>query len=238
MKDLGRMEDADGMQVEEDAGRMPALPGLNRSHKEWHSRGYLPHFDRPGMVQSITFRLADSVPVRILEHWHTELELVGGESASDPRCAELRDRIERYSDEGNGSCWLRDPRIGEIVQNALLHFDGERYRLLAWCIMPNHVHTLIETVVGFPLGEVVHSWKSFTANESNRVLNRQGEIWMPDYFDRFIRDAKHYDAVVEYIAENPVKAGLCSNPEEWRWSHLGKPLGARASCPHADGTSA
>ncbi|MDI9382707.1 MAG: transposase [Verrucomicrobiota bacterium] len=120
----------------------------------------------------------------------------------------------------------------------MLHFDGERYRLLAWCIMPNHVHTLIETVVGFPLGEVVHSWKSFTANESNRVLNRQGEIWMPDYFDRFIRDAKHYDAVVEYIAENPVKAGLCSNPKEWRWSHLGKPLGARASCPHADGTSA
>ncbi len=56
--------------------------------------------------------------------------------------------------------------------------------------------------------------------------------------DRFIRDAKHYDAVVEYLAENPVKAGLCSNPEEWRWSHLGKPLGARASCPHADGTSA
>ncbi len=197
----------------------------SRPHREWNSRGYLPHFDHPGLVQSITFRLADSVPADVIEKWRFELKLTGGEAANDPRCAELRERIEKYSDEGKGACWLRNPEIAEIVENALLHFDGERYRLLAWCVMPNHVHALIETMDGFPLGDVVHSWKSFTAKECNRVLKRQGEFWMPDYFDRYIRDKRHLDAVVEYIANNPVKAGLCGKPEEWRWSHLGARAG-------------
>ena len=224
------------------AGRPPVNPEArakylgtraSRPHREWNSRGYLPHFDHPCLVQSITFRLADSVPTDVVDGWRAELKLVGGEAADDPRCADLRERIEKYSDEGKGACWLRKPEIAEIVENALLHFDGERYRLLAWCMMPNHVHVLIETMNGFPLGTVVHSWKSFTAKECNKTLQRTGEFWMPDYFDRFIRDARHLRAVVDYIANNPVKAGLCGKPEEWRWSHLG----TRASRPHAAGNA-
>ncbi len=194
----------------------------SRPHKAWHSRGYLPHFDRPGLVQSITFRLADSVPTGVVQQWHEELGLSQGEAADDPRCAELRERIEKYADAGKGECWLRNPGCAEIVENALLHFDGERYRLMAWCIMPNHVHVLLETVSGVRLGDIVHSWKSFTAKKCNELLQRTGTFWMPDYFDRYIRDAVHLRKATEYILANPVTAGLCQHPTDWKWSSAGR----------------
>ena len=122
----------------------------SRPHKTWHDRGYLPHFDEAGTVQFLTFRLVDAVPAAMVTAWKTELKLSGGETADDPRCARLRGRIERFADQGHGACWLKDARVGEVVQDALLHFDGERYRLLAWVIMPNHVHAVIETLPGFP----------------------------------------------------------------------------------------
>jgi REP element-mobilizing transposase RayT len=84
--------------------------------------------------------------------------------------------------------------------------------------MPNHVHVLIETREGYPLGAVAHSWKSFTAKEANAILGRAGNFWMPDYFDRFIRDERHYWATVAYIENNPVVAGLCRRPRDWRFS--------------------
>ena len=150
--------------------------------------------------------------------WKNELALTGKEAASDPRCAELRDRIERYAGQGHGACWLRDGRVADQVENALLHFDGVRYHLLAWVIMPNHVHALIETMSGFPLEGVIHSWKSFTAKKINRILGRSGQVWEQDYFDRYIRDEKHLATVLDYIEQNPVKAGLVDSAHEWRWS--------------------
>jgi putative transposase len=185
--------------------------------KAWHSRGYLPHFDRPEAIQSITFRLADSVPNGVLESWRLELHLKGGESANDPRSIELRRRVDRYADEGHGACWLRESRIADLVEAALLHFDGQRYRLLAWTIMPNHVHILIQAMADFGLGDIVHSWKSYTAKKANHVLNRKGDFWQPDYFDRFIRDEVHLAAAKEYIEQNPVKAGLVEKAKAWRW---------------------
>ncbi len=190
----------------------------SRPHKAWHSRGYLPHLDQPEIIQSVTFRLADSIPADVVVGWKNELALTGKEAASDPRCAELRDRIERYAGQGHGACWLRDGRVADQVENALLHFDGVRYRLLAWVIMPNHVHALIETMSGFPLEGVIHSWKSFTAKKINRILGRSGQVWEQDYFDRYIRDEKHLATVLDYIEQNPVKAGLVDSAHEWRWS--------------------
>ncbi len=199
-------------------GMDPLGPRASRPHRAWHSRGYLPHFDHPGLVQSVTFRLVDSVPRDVIDGWRSELDLAGGESADDPRCVELRERIDRYADQGKGNCWLRVPDVADIVEDALLHFDGRRYLLLAWCVMPNHLHVLIETRDGFPLGDVVHSWKSFTAKKCNRRLGRKGGFWKLDYHDRFIRDANHLEKVTEYIEGNPVKVGLCKKPEEWPWS--------------------
>ena len=160
----------------------------SRPHKSWRSRGYLPYLDQPEIIQAVTFRLADSIPADVIAAWKSELALTGAEEASDPRCVELRERIERYTEEGHGACWLRDGRVADEVEKALLHFDGVRYRLLAWVIMPNHMHALVETMPGFPLDGVIQSWKSFTAKQVNKILDRSGQFWMPDYFDRYIRN--------------------------------------------------
>ncbi len=134
------------------------------------------------------------------------------------RTAKRRKLFEKFLDRGCGTCHLRDPHIGGIVENALLHFDGERYRLLAWCVMPNHVHVLIETMEGFPMPDIVKSWKSFTARQANAFLQRDGAFWRRDFFDRFIRDDAHFVRAAEYIEANPVKAGLVSEPCEWPFS--------------------
>jgi len=186
--------------------------------KGWHSRGYLPHFDAANIIQSISFRLHDSIPVEIIDRWKEELHWTEQTTPDSKEAATLRKRIAEYEDSGKGACYLRDERIAEIVQGALKHFDGVRYHLIAWCIMPNHLHVLIETKPGYSLSDIAHSWKSFTAHEANKLLGRSGTFWMPDYFDRFIRDEKHFAATVEYIRENPVKAGLVDSPEKWPWS--------------------
>lgn len=196
------------------------------AHKGWYSRGYLPHLDEPGRFQIITFRLADSLPKAVLREIDNELiefenaVLAGQRPAlrETLRATKRRKLFEKFLDRGLGACHLHDPRIGGIVENALLHFDGERYRLLAWCVMPNHVHVLIEMMHGFPLGKLVQSWKAFTAKEANRILDHDGTFWQRDYFDRFIRDDAHLFRATEYIEQNPVKAGLVSEVRAWPFS--------------------
>jgi REP element-mobilizing transposase RayT len=188
------------------------------SSSSWRSRGYLPHFDRPRLVQSLTFRLHDAVPEAVVQSWKVQLDWVGNLPASDPREVELRKLISRYEDAGHGACWLRDERIAALVENALLHFDGQRYRLIAWCIMPNHVHALVETCENCPLDRIVHSWKSYTAHEANQILRRSGDFWFREYFDRYIRDDRHFAKAVQYIEQNPMKAELVFAREDWRWS--------------------
>ena len=178
----------------------------------WHSRGYLPHLDAGNaVIQTICFRLADSLPGHVVESWQAELQT----HPSGKREGELRTRIERYLDAGRGACWLGDSRIGAIVENALLHFDGERYRLLAWVVMPNHVHAVVEQTGPFSLSEIVGAWKSYTAKLANRTLGRTGPFWQADYFDRFIRDDEHLARAIAYIETNPVTAGLCDTAADW-----------------------
>ena len=182
---------------------------MNKRHKEWYSRGYLPHFDRAETIQMITFRLADSLPCERLE----QIEKSVGRNE-----AYKRRQIELFLDTGYGSCVLREPQIGSMVEEALLHFDGQRYRLIEWVVMPNHVHLLVELFSEWLLPEVLRSWKSFTAHEANEFLGRGGQFWQEDYFDRFIRDQKHFENARQYIRENPVTAGLVRLPEDWAYS--------------------
>jgi len=178
----------------------------------WHSRGYIPHVDPGEITQFITFRLADSMPQTVLTEWKQDLK--NGEITD----AALRQRIETYLDQNYGERWLSDQRIASLVQNAILHLDGKKYRLIAWVVMPNHVHILIVTLPGYSVSEIMHSLKSFTSHEANKVLGRTGSFWYKEYFDRYIRDGKHFRSVVRYIEENPVKARLCENPEDWEYS--------------------
>lgn len=198
-------------------------------NKGWHSRGYLPHLDADQTIQFISFRLHDAVPANIIEQWKEELHWTEKTASNSKEAATLRKKIEEYQDSGKGACYLRDERIAALVQDTLKRFDGERYRLIAWCVMPNHVHLLVEAKTGYPLSDTVHSWKSFSAHKANDLLGRKGKFWMPDYFDRFIRDGKHFVASCEYIRQNPVKAGLVVAPEDWPWGSAGS-----AAVPAAD----
>ncbi len=184
--------------------------------KGWYSRGYLPHFDGGEIPQFLTIRLYDAVPAQVIHRWQWELERQ--ESDEGVRASILRDRIETYLDQGYGHCWLKHPPVARMVEQALLHLDAQRYRLHAWVVMPNHAHFLFTPLSGNPLSNLMHSLKSWTAKEANRILQREGRFWMPDYFDRYIRDAKHFGDVFDYIENNPVKAGLCRQPLDWPYS--------------------
>jgi REP element-mobilizing transposase RayT len=188
--------------------------GENSKSGGWRSRGYLPHFDGGEIPQAITFRLYDSVPKSVLEGWQEELARERARGVEGI----LRRRIERYLDQGYGSSYLKEPRIASLIQGALLHFDSTHYRLAAWAVMPNHVHLLATPCDGHPLSRILHSIKSYTASEANRLLNRKGQFWMKESFDRFIRDAKHFAAAASYIENNPVKARLCQKPQDWPYS--------------------
>ena len=187
------------------------LPG------KWHSRGYLPHYDRIGQLQSITFRLADSLPQSKLKELEEIIEALPSEA--DPDLAK-RQQIEAWLDAGMGCCALRHPQVAEKVESALLHFDNDRYQLIAWCVMPNHVHVLIEPKI--ELSKILQSWKSYTgrwAKEQNAELElgvpENHPFWMREYWDRYIRNESHLRNVIEYIHQNPVKAKLCTRAEQW-----------------------
>ena len=184
----------------------------------WHSRGYLPHYDSASVHQAITFRLADSLPQMKLRQLEDELKSL----PDDKQNIERRKRIQDWLDAGMGCCALRHPAMASLLRETLQKFHGERYRLIAWCIMPNHVHVLIEPKVA--LARIVQSWKSFTGR---RAMEWNAELglgvpgkafWMRDYWDRYIRNEKHFRQAVKYIHENPVKAGLCKIAKEWAWS--------------------
>ncbi len=164
----------------------------------------------------ITFRLGDSLPVETWLRWKAKLE--HEEPEAQRRSKRLRDAVENYLDRGQGSCLFRDPGYARLVEESLLYFDGQRYRIMGWVVMPNHVHALIEIWDGFPLMQIVHSWKSYTSHEIGKLRPLAGTLWQADYFDRFIRDEKHFHRALFYIENNPVKAGLCTKPEDWPFS--------------------
>jgi putative transposase len=196
------------------AGQEPGAPGASG----WRSRGYLPHRDELSLLQSITYRLADSLPQEKLRQLETELSSL----SSDRRDTARRKQIEAWLDSGIGCCALRHPALAAVVEGAFFHGDGTRYRLFAWCVMPNHVHVLIQPQA--LLADIVRSWKSFTgrwalAHNAALKLGVLGKsLWMREYWDRFIRDETHLRQTIDYIHHNPVKAALCETATDWPWS--------------------
>jgi predicted solute-binding protein/REP element-mobilizing transposase RayT len=196
----------------------PAFRALDKHADIQQTRRNLPHWEQEGATYFVTFRLADAVPTQLAKQWREELETwrkFHPEPWDAAAAAEYRNRFlqprEDWLDQGHGSCLLRDSRGAEIVAQALRFFDGQRYYLDAFVVMPNHVHVLVQPLTGFRLSEIVRSWKSYTARQINKVLGRSGTVWMQESFDRIVRD---WDALVRcraYIARNPEKARLRSD---------------------------
>ncbi len=190
--------------------------------KGWYSSNFLPHFDMPGTVQHITYHLADSLPRPAVKRVRSELRSLQHSRLE----AERHKRLQALLDQGMGSCLLRENPYARIVEDSFLHGDGDRYKLLAWTVMPNHVHVLVELLSGWALGKIVQSWKRHTSRQIHllQMAHGQGDaggagssLWHREYWDRYIRNEEHFWTVVRYIEENPVIAGLVSKPEEWAW---------------------
>ena len=177
------------------------------------SRGYLPHWEADDAIYFITYRLADSLPQAVVTRIHEQYRADRARGMTGPMASRrLSRRMNNCLRAGSGECLLREPAIAELTIDTWRHFDGECYRLIAWCVMPNHAHVIVRLFRGSELGRAVHSWKSYTAKAANRLLGRVGEFWAREYYDRCLRDERELLRTVRYVLENPAKAGLVDWP--------------------------
>lgn len=187
---------------------------------------HIPHYDIKNAYQSITYRLSDSLPATILNELAAERGRLDKHKETSQKAEALRrQKIEKYLDAGYGCCILKNTNIAKIIIDNWQFFNKQRYDLIAYVVMPNYVHVLIKTYPEWKLEKVVHSWKSYTATEINKTVLKMGwqpifsgKVWQADYWDRFIRNDQHYFNTIEYIHNNPVKAGLCKAPGDWLMS--------------------
>ena len=196
-------------------------------------RRHLPHWHPQAAVFFVTFRLKNSLPYEIIEALREERERANQNALDEQRYFEMwEDYLDRAE---SGPRWLSQPEIADVVKEALQYRDGKAFDLHAYCIMPNHVHVVFERLStsewhsdtqesGYQpalpdLPKIMQSLKRHTARQANKILGREGAFWQDESYDRVIRDNDEYTRILNYILENPVKAGLVSRWEDWKWTY-------------------
>ncbi len=191
---------------------MPVLLLLHLNMKEktnnptFYNRN-LPHFTPEEGVFFITACLKGALPKYIRK----ELK--------DDGLSFEQTRLEKYIGNEKSPQWLKEPAIGKVVKNTLHHFDNDRYKLICYCIMSNHVHFVIYKLK-LPLSKIMHSIKSYSANKANKILDRSGAFWQDESFDRSIRHRGELAEIINYCLENPIKAGLVKDWKDWPHTYL------------------
>ena len=205
-------------------------------------RRYLPHFQPPGATLFLTFRLYGSIPREILIALQEASRRFDRWLAQVPKEQRAKHALSGYgrifarwdaalAQAKSGPTWLADERVANVVVEVLHQLDGERYDLLAYCVMPNHVHVVFTPLPRqagaeeyHPLAEIMQIIKGRTARQANQILGRQGRFWQGESYDHVIRDEEELERVIRYVLYNPVKAGLVQSPEEWRWNYCKWPV--------------
>lgn len=197
----------------------------------------LPHIQPPGATLFVTFRLADSLPLAIVQTLKEEAEKrekeirlsVEGDTLADLLYQEQKRQFGRWDqvlDRATvGPDWLRQPEIATMVVESLEYRDGKVYELDAYCIMPTHAHiifTPLEREDGdyYPLQTIMHSLKRHTARQGNKILGREGQFWHHESYDHVVRNRAEWERIVRYVLNNPVKAGLVETWQDWPWTYL------------------
>ena len=217
----------------------------------FHYRRNLPHIHPQGAVFFLTFRLAGSIPLNALEKMRSERLLEekslarryqGTALHAELYKAQKRHfaRYDKWLDSGaHGPVWLRDARVANEVTKEIKRLHGERYCLFSYCIMPNHVHLLVDTA---DFGDVILSdqpekpgqsslretmrlIKGRSARSANRILQRSGRFWQDESYDHFVRDEHELENIIRYILYNPVVAGLAKNWQDWPFTYLSQEMG-------------
>jgi REP element-mobilizing transposase RayT len=220
----------------------------NLDYKLLYSRN-LPHFQPLGSTFFITFRLEGSLPRSVLQRWATEnirlqrdrrrARKTSAKAAPEEKESNLEMHRRRFIEfetllhrVAAGPTWLADDRVGKIVANAIVFRADHAYRLDAYCIMPNHVHMVFAPLPDADsdsrmtaeeaersLSSIMHSLKTYTAHEANKVLAREGQLWQRENYDHAVRDEAEWLRTMAYVVNNPVKAGLVRDWREWRYSY-------------------
>ncbi|MDZ7412380.1 MAG: hypothetical protein ONB15_02465 [candidate division KSB1 bacterium] len=204
-------------------------------------RRNLPHYQPAGATFFITFRVAGSLPAEVVQRLKDELRRQLKAAGKD-RVLAYRSRIKHFGkfDEyldrvSYGEPWLARDEIARVVAESLRYWDGLRYYLLCHCIMPNHVHLVIEPFASavaqvgnlrYLLSPILHSIKRHTAVQANRILRRRGPFWQHESYDHVVRDEEELARIVWYVAHNPVKAELTARWNDWRWTYVRPELAA------------
>ncbi|MBI5155339.1 transposase [Candidatus Poribacteria bacterium] len=180
---------------------------------------HLPHWQQGEVWQFVTWRLGDSLPEGKLSQWKEERRewLASHPEPWDDAArrefhGRFTERMDKWLDAGHGSCLLRDGACASIVEGALRHFDRERYALGPYVVMPNHVHVLFQPIAPHSVAAILHSWKSFTAKEINKLRGTHGLVWQEDYWDTMIRSECQWHVCRSYIERNPAHlagGGFC-----------------------------
>jgi len=199
------------------AGVSPFIPFDKSRPAAIHTRR-MPHWKQEGCTYFVTFRLADSIPIPRLHELQRErdewMKQNGGTLTAESQ-SELhefyRAKLEEALDENLGSCVLNETSLSTKVASALKHFDGERYSLGHYVVMPNHVHALVRPLMNHSLSQILHSWKSFSAHEINKATGRSGHLWEDESFDHIVRDEHELERFAAYIENNPARARLGGN---------------------------
>jgi len=200
--------------------------------RELFRRRNLPHWDISGGTFFVTCCLAGSIPAR----GHSSSR----RARSNDSAESFRER-ERQLDQCHGLQWMSDHRVASAVRDAMLYFAGDRYDLLAYVVMPNHVHWVFRPLPAWSDRRnqggdhrsarevVVHSFCRHSALVCNRMLQRTGPFWQHESYDRVVRNDAELRRIVDYIEFNPVKAGLCDRPESWEFSSASAAAQGRVS---------
>jgi REP element-mobilizing transposase RayT len=195
----------------------------------FHFRGVLPHLKKEGGTYFVTFRQAGTLPKEVLLRFKQERETILHQAMAAKRPLTWHEeeelfrwysnRVDKYLDAGHGVCYLRNPDLAGLVSDALRFFDGQRYELRAWVVMPNHAHVVVWPIPGHTMSDILHSWKSFTSHEINKRLpTKVVPLWQGESYEHLIRDDEDLHRCCLYTLMNPVNAHLCTRLEDWQWS--------------------
>jgi len=193
-------------------------------------KNHLPHWQQGDAFVFATWRLADSIPQGKLSEWLALRDAwlkhhpkPWDEEVEREYHIRFSRKLDEWLDEGCGASVLKDPQNSTVVAGALHHFDGDRYELDSFVVMPNHVHVLFQPLEKYRLEDIIQSWKGFTARKINRGLGSKGTLWQSDYWDRLVRNERHLFKCREYIRNNPLKANLREGEFVLFESGAGKP---------------
>ena len=210
-------------------------PDENPLEYQLFYRGHLPHYQPGGATFFLTYSLAGSLPVHVVqallaraERTWRQVDQLPDTPEKDKRVGEEQRRLFGLWDralhhDSPGPFWLRDPRVAALVVANLHYLDGRKADVAAFCVMPNHVHLLytpLPTDDGeyYALSRIQHSAKLYTARRGNELLRRHGAFWRHENYDHMVRDVGEFERIRAYILNNPAKAGLVKDWKDWPWS--------------------